>query len=555
MCILAASAGAAGAAQQSDSVTNTVTRPLGTTIGSKSLLDLKVGSLLEVAVLPDQLVSTIDDVKSTKKAQSSLCLATIKSGVAAIDSLDSALPCFNAANDGQQTVKGSALDLSTGSLQLPLVGGANAIDIKVVEHLLSAKLDNLGAVAGVGEILTRVNVAGLVKVELIKDDVVGNALATQADGVRSLKVEGGIKLLTLGDLLGLKSADLNGLPLGVLDKLADLLKLQVPGVGSDTDVVKAVTEILASIEAIKSVTTTDASAADKITRDVASVAGPVNSLAGAIPDLPVTKTKTLPTDSLLGLQVDETLAGLQSSLANVLNGLLGAVKAAADTPLVEVTGFNLDASTLAVANLADSKALANVELGKVKVLGTEILDANQLKGLVDTLNGILSVADIVGIKLELLEENAKVQAIDGYNVAESIASVLHLNVNPLGLFDGNGGLLSGLTAASAARGAGLPTGSVSTAALPANLLGLLSAPGGGLLDLRVAPVTSRSEFKAAAVTTGAPTTPGQPDSPVTVNQLPRTGAENNLFAAAAVVLMLLSLGIRRSLRRAEAITQ
>lgn len=567
-CILAASAGAAGA--QTSQPTTTVTKALGTTKGSFALVDVLIGSekanakLLQVRLLDDRTLGTIDDVKAKPAARSELIPLSISSdALPVLNQIGATLPRFTAAHDGQREVKSAALDLSTltGNTQLPVLG--SVLKGQVIPLGLTANLTDNLAKSSVSDKLLDVSVlSGIVGIKAVDNLTGANAAATVADGSRGTNI-GGVVVLDLPSILGAATngADLSNLNLEVVNNLLKLLKLenQVQLPTGSTDLLGAVNSLTKAITSLTNVTKTDAGTVDDLTKDVQPAASVVNTLNSTVKQLPVNSATKLATPVLLDKTVADTLATLQSTLGNVLGGALKTLSNP-NLKLLELTGADLSAATKAVDTLAGSAATADVKLGDIKVLGLNVLNTEQLLGVVNQLNSILGLAKPL-LDVQLLEKVTNVANVAGYNTATAEANVLRVTLNPLGLLGGSGNLLGGLTSAGALSSAGVNPASVlpvSSTATP-GLNGLLNLPAAVNalsqgLTLKLGTVQSASEFRAAS-TSAAPVAPAQPSNPVAVDTLPRTGAESNLFAAAAVVLMLLSLGIRRSLRRAEVVSE
>lgn len=556
MIAVLSSAGGAGAA----------TKGLGTSNASTSILSLQLGkdgSVLNLGVLVDKAVTTIDPKVASPHALSQLVPIQLTSEVLpALNAITAKLPTFESRQpDGQPKVSGSAIDLASASSAAPVPGLGGVLGGAVVPTSLTTALNDAGALSSLDASLVKLSVLkGVLGVESVKNGLGAGAAPASANADRGVNI-GAVSVLNLGELLEGLKLDLEKLPIPVISELVKTLK--VPGVTLPTgvtDVNAAVTQLLAAINQVTGTVAADPQILDDVVKQVDPVKNVVNGLPAV---LPVTDSLNLSKTVLLDKVVSDALATLQTTLTTLLDNALSAL---GNLKLLEVNGADVSVATKAVEDLTQSFATANGKVGDVKVLGLTLpgVDLLAVGNLVNTVTGTLgSVLSIIDpalkdlVKVSVLEKTTSVANADGYNRALAGLDVLKVQITPPPVL---GNLVSSLTGGNTSSvgtlsKAGVANPAASLPVLGTNMAALNALPNvsalGALADgavLRVGSIQSTSEFAAPAAPGVTPRVQ-QPDAPQVATELPRTGANTRAMAAAALVLALLAVGIRRSMRR------
>lgn len=557
------------------------TKGVGTSKATFSLVNLELGqagNLLNLRVLADDALSTIDSLLSTPNAFSKLAPLSLTSSVLpALNGVTAGLPSFESRSPGgNPEVKGSALDFSKSSANVPLLGALGGITGLIGGQLiptsLTSGLDDKGARSALDAALANLSVLnGVLSIKSVSNLLGTTAASPAATGDRGVKIDA-ISILNLGDLLKGLGLDLANLPLPILNDLLKNLNLlgNLPLAGAP-DLLSAVTNITGVIDGLLKTVTGSTGVVNEIVKTVPVVSGLVGGLPTQLPVLGSggKLTSLLPTANLL----EGTVGNLLTTLQGTLQGLLGgALNLLGNLPLLKLNGADVNVATKAGRTLEDSLATAVANIGGLNVLGIDLpgVDLAAVGNLVNTVTGLLSgvlgtidpgLAKLLDVKI--LGKSTDVSTAGGYNKASASFDILSLTVNPLaGLTGIVGGLLNaGSTNSPLALlgGAGVakPAAALPVVGGDMGLLnGLLNPTGlvGALtqgLSLRIGSMVSTSEL--AATTVDEPVAlPAAPIAPVT--ELPRTGADTGTVAALASLLAALALGARRWSRRTESPT-
>lgn len=553
------------------------TRGVGTSRSTFSLLSLDLGqggSLLNLDVLLDEALATIDQLVSTPNAFSKLLPVSLTSAVLpALNAVTAGLPSFESRTPGgNPDVKGSALDFAQSSNSIPLLGALGGVTGllggKLVPTSLTSALDDKGARSGLDAALANLSVLnGILSIKSVTNLLGTTAASPAATGTRAVGIDA-ISILNLGELLKGLGLDLVNLPLGILDGLLKNLNLLggLPLAGAP-DLLSAVGNITGVVDGLLKTLTGSTGIVGQIVKEVPVVSGLLGTLPTQLPVLGSSGnlTSLIQTNTLLTGTVGNLLSTLQGTLQGLLGGALNLL---GNLPLLSLKGADVNVATRAGRTLEDSAATAVANLGGASVLGIPLpgLDLAAIGGLVNTVTGIVSgvlggidpgLAKLLDIKI--LGKSTNVSTAGGYNKAQASFDVLSVSVNPpanlLGIV---GGLLgSGATSSPLAilGGAGVAQPAAALPLLGGNmglLNGLLNPTGlvGALvqgLSLKIGSVVSTSELAATTVADPAPVLPAPPVA--VVAELPRTGADTGGFAALAAFLAALSLGVRRWTRR------
>ncbi|MGH9163993.1 MAG: hypothetical protein ACRDZW_00560 [Acidimicrobiales bacterium] len=552
---------------------------VGTSAAKFSLVSLelgKAGSLLNLRVLADDALSTIDSLVSTPNAFSKLAPLSLTSQVLPVlNGLTASLPSFESRTPGGQgEVKGSALDFSQGSTGLPglgalggLGGVGGLLGGQLVPTSLTSGLDDKGARSGVDAALANLSILnGILNIKSVSNLLGTAAASPAATGSRGVKIDA-ISILNLGDLLKGLGLDMAGLPLGILDGLLKNLNLLggLP-LGGAPDLTSAIGQITGVLDPLLKTVTGSSGIVGQVVKQVPVVSGLLGNLPTQLPVLGSggALTSTVQTSSLL----DGTVGSLLSTLQGTLSGLLGgALNSLGGLSLLSLDGADVNVATKAARSLDDSTATAVAQLGGLNVLGLKLpgvdlaLVGNLVNTVTGTLGGVLSIIDPSFAKLldlKLLDKQTNVLAAGGYNKALASFDVLSLTVNPLAGLSGIVGNLLGAGKSSSPLAllgaAGVASPAAALPVIGGNMAGLngllnLGPLVGALtegLSLKIGSMTSNSELATAAA---APAIPDQPVPAPAVTELPRTGASTGTFAAVAAGLVALSLGVRRWSRR------
>lgn len=558
LCLTATIAGPSPAGAQT-------AQGVGTSRASHTLLGLQLGnagSLLNLGVLADSALSTIDIEQEPAHGVSRLVPVSLASGLLpGLSNLVSALPTFESRTPGgNPNVTGSALDLGgpSGLLGLPvgLLGGS------LIPTNLTSALDAEGARSGLDAKLADLSlVSGLLKIVSVNNKMGTAAALPAANGTRALGIDA-ISLLSLGDLLAGLNLDLAELPLGVVSGLLETLNVPLALPTGAADLQSAVDGLLGTITGILGQVTGNDALLSSIVGDVPAINGLLGGLPVALPLNGVNLTDISSLNLPLG-----TVEGLLTTLQDTLTNLLGtALNLLDDLTLLKLDGATIGATTKATDSLTSSVADVTGKLGGLTVLGIQLPGVDLLaigellNGVTSTLGNVLSVIDPSLkdlVHVGVLEKATSLTTANGYNQALAGIDVLNVKITPPAILQNLVGTLTGNTGLSSlgklqAAGVANPLGELPLLGSGAlNLGNLLNLPAtvGALtqgLTLKVGSVQSASQFKLAS----APA-PAVAAAPVPVAELPRTGGDTRTLGILAAGMAVLALGVRRWARRPE----
>lgn len=567
---------------------------VGTTTGELSLFSLDAGDLLRLDLLSDAGAANIDDATGPARAAAQIAALALESTAAGVAET---LPLLQVESTGDPAETSQAVT----PIDNPVLSGA------IAPLQLSALVDGGGATSLLSAGLGQIDVlSGILSLAGSSVDLGSTALLGDAAGSRGVDVDAltlldleallallGIPLtdLALDDLLGL----LDGLGLlGQLESVLGPLGIDIDGL--DTAQITALldTTVDGIVGEIDTVQATVEDVEDVIADLAAGVCDLTGPVTGVIDDLlgggNGSGTGTTTCQTLLGgaTATIDTLTDEVALLVDQVEDLLDEVLAILEAPLdllsgqalLSLDGLDVTVLTKATDDVATSVAEVTGTLGSLQVGGLPAIGALDLTAPTDQLNGLLGQAEaLIGevlapigggaladlVSLRSMQEATSVETTDAGGVV-STASFTGLDVQvlpalaeltallgTLGGTDSVGAILDGLDLP-------LPT----TGALEVVQLNqLLSTVTGGLpllaaledgLGLRVATLSQQSTFRpfaaSAPVAPGAPAAPAGPGAPA----LPRTGSDDALLLALAGAAVLVALGGRQLVRRADADT-
>ena len=498
---------------------------VGTALSSSSLLDVKLGSLLNLKLLADEARSTIDPSVAQPEAFSRLNALSLTTALPApLNNIS--LPVVESKSPGGAgSVDGPGLNLGTlAGLNLP-VGPALLGGLLSPAKLTSA-VDATGAKSGLTSGLGNVNlVGGLISATGLTSVLGTNAKGSVADGSRTMKA-GSINVLDLGALLNGLGLPLENLPISAVSNILKTLGVPVAGVPTGGSLNGVVGTLNATIDTVQ----------DQIDGTITTVVGTAaGSLLGTL-GLPIPDTgATLAT-------LNGVIDSVQGLISDVLTTALGVLDGVS---LLKVDGVEIGTTTRAADTVAGSAADIVAKIGAIKVgnLALPGLDlgatATQLNGVLDTVNGTLgSVLGAISpdlanlVKVNLFAKDPATGVTSGGGYIKSLAGVSALTasiVPPLNL----AGILGTLTAANGIGSA--ISGLGGTLPVLSNLMPALNQVLGGVTSV----LAEGATIKLASVTSGASFT-----TPVaaTNGALPRTGgtAQAALLGMALVIAAVAS---------------
>ncbi len=504
---------------------------VGTALSSSSLLDVKLGSLLNLKLLADEARSTIDPSVAQPEAFSRLNVLALTSALPAPLNNVSLPVVESRSPGGAPSVDGPALNLGTlGGLTLPvsLLGGV------VSPAKLTSGVDGAGARSGLTSGLGNVNLVGGLISATGLDSVLGtNANGSAADGSRTMKA-GAIDVLDLGALLNGLGIPLTNLPIGTVSEILNTLGVPVAGVPSSLDLAEFVGTLNETIDGLQA----QLAAASGGTLQT-PLPAPIADALGGLPGVLAVPVVGDPIATVNG--VIDTVQGL---LTTVLDN---ALKALDGLSLLKVSGIEIGTKTVAADTVAGSTAdivakLGGISLGGLSLPGLDLgATAAQVNGVLDTVNGTLgSVLGAISpdlanlVKVNLFAKDPGTGVTQGGGYIKSLAGVSALTASitpPLNL----AGIVGGLTSAGGIGS--LLTGAGGT--LPA--LSTLMPTLNGLLGGATSVLTQGASIKLASVTSGASFT-----TPVasTNGSLPRTGGTAQM-ALLGMALVIAAVASRR----------
>jgi hypothetical protein len=546
----------------------------GTGLISTSMLAVDLGDgLLGIRVLGDDTRSNLDKLQGVPEGATTLRPLEVTSAVAALSALNQALPTVGVRSQGPVDRKDN-IGVDLGSLGLTQV-----VDGQLVGGALAALVDAAGAKSSMLTDLTNLSlVGGLVDVNSISTVLGASALNDFTESGRLVDVDA-ISALNLGALLDGLGIALPNLSLaslaGLLDQLGELDAggevenlLDALGLASAGDAAGLTAVVNSLTTGIADATADLATLADTslvpVCDDIVPLPDPIAALVGVVSGTTcvdaVTAVTQRQTDGrtdlggLLGIGTvdDPDVGGIQD-----LPGLLEILD---DIELLSLEGVTagLDAKATDDINTSVAKvkaAIGDLTVGGLTVPGVDLLAgaqqlANVAGQVVGNVDDVLAMVDpdLAGlIAVDLLDTSGTgVSKQNGY--VRSVANLIGatVSINPPSDLATILSDLDGLTSVTELlSGAGVP------GVLPVlpnvagmNALETVLAAGGPVVQalaggatVRVAGVSATSTFLPAGATPAAPTP---------TSSLPRTGGDSGMLAMAAVLLIALAAGIRRT---------
>ncbi len=498
---------------------------VGTALSSSSLLDVKLGSLLNLKLLADEARSTIDPSVAQPEAFSRLNALSLTTALPGALSNISLPVVESKSPGGAASVDGPGLNLGTlAGLNLPvgpaLLGGL--LSPAKLTSAASGSEAHSGLTSGLGNVNL---VGGLISATGLTSVLGTNAKGTVADGSRTMKA-GAINVLDLGALLNGLGLPLANLPISAVSNILSTLGVPVAGVPTGGSLNGVVGTLNATIDTVQ----------DQIDGTINTVVGTAaGSLLGTL-GLPVPGVgATLAT-------LNGVIDSVQGLISDVLTTALGVLDGVS---LLKVEGVEIGTTTKASDTVAGSVADIVAKIGAIKVGGLALpgLDLGattaQLNGVLDTVNGTLGSVlggispDLANlVKVNLFAKDPATGVTSGGGYIKSLAGVSALTasiVPPLNL----AGILGTLTAANGIGSA--ITGLGGTLPVLSNLMPTLNGLLGGVTSV----LGEGATIKLASVTSGASFT-----TPVaaTNGALPRTGgtAQAALLGMALVIAAVAS---------------
>lgn len=521
---------------------------VGSGLVSSTLLGIDIGNLLNLDLLDDESLSTIDPANG--EPLSSAVFNPLKVASSVLGPLS--VGGVATSSTGAEDAKSVNHDVGASTIPLPIASG-------LLEGSLSSIVDGDGArsnlLAGIGDLDL---VGGLLGMGANPEAVTFTSTAApgNAGGVRGLDIPS-LELLNLGNLLAGIGLPLEDLPLtnlvGLLDGLGiESIPLSGGGEMATDEVITTVTGLVESLGVLDALPGDVALSPEDCTADLLPVAG---SLLGPILGGGDCDDGGLPVVGDLTNTVDGTLvADVVGLLEPILGGALPVLD---DLNLLEVGGITAGMQANATDSVDTSVAdvVANISSLKVAELDLlENLDLTQgldvLAGVSDTVSGLLnSGLGVEGLlDIDVLEITELIQPDGDYTNALSGLTALGVRLDPskiLGV-----GILQADSepTASSILGSGLPVLGGDMDLLGGALGGVTSILTEGL-GIEVGVMESQGFFTpVAALPPGIVPPAAQPVTPPADGTLPRTGADSALPAAMAVLLLGAAFGVRHLVR-------
>jgi hypothetical protein len=520
------------------------TTGVGTGSVRSTLLGVDIGSLLNLKVLDDQSLSTIDPVNGEPISSAVLNLLSVSSSVLG----DLALPLASTSTTGAEDRAEVNRSTAANGIPLPVANGLLTGTLSSIVNEDGARSSLLAGIGGEGLDL----VGGLLGLADAPEALTftTNAAPANAEGVRGLDIPA-IDLLNLGNLLAGIGLPLENLPLTDLVGLLEGLGIDSVLVGGEqvaTDqIVSTVTGLVSSLGVLPETgDLTTPISGGTVCEVVDGILDPVPTLGGIGAVVPeISDCAEVPT-----LETVPAVGELLTSVVDLLKPILGGVLPALDGfELLSVRDVKASMVATATDSLETSVADVVASIGSLKVANLSLFenldltkDLALISGLGDTiastLNSALGLSGLLDI--DLLKITEEVVADGGYNKALSSLTAVGVTVNPLvGILQTGSGEP---TASGILGGNGLTGGGI------LQLGGLLDGVASVLSDgvgINVGTLASEGAFRVAAL----PPTPVDPPKVSTPDgKLPRTGANTILPAAMAVLLAGAALGARRLAR-------
>ncbi|MBW3644800.1 MAG: hypothetical protein KY441_04770 [Actinobacteria bacterium] len=541
---------AAASAQEADAGAGAASG-VGTGSVRSTVLGVDVGSLLNLSVLDDQSISTIDPVNGEPISSAVLNLLSVNSSVLG----DLALPLASTSTTGAEDRAEVSRNTAANGIPLPVASGLLSGTLSSVVDEDGARSSLLAGISGDGLDL----VGGLLGLGNAPEAVTftTNAAPATAEGVRGLNIPA-LDLLNLGNLLAGIGLPLESLPVTDLVGLLEGLGIEGVLVGGEQmatgDLVATVNGLvgsLAPLDAADDAAPLDGGlcqTVDGMLKPLPLVGGIGSIIPGGNADTTCDDVLALPTESV------PVVGDLFDNVLDLLEPILGGVLPTLDGfELLSVRDVQAGMVAKATDSLETSVADVVASIGSLKVANLEVfenLDLTQdlalLNGLGDTigstLNSALGLSGLLDIDLLKITEEV---APDGdYTKALSSLTAIGVTVNPLvGVLQTGSGEL---TATDVLGGTGLTGGGMG---LLGGLLGGVTSVLSEGAGINVGTMASEGAFTAVAAL--PPTVVDPPKVATPDGKLPRTGADTALPAAMAVLLAGAALGVRRLARNEQ----
>ncbi|MBW3581406.1 MAG: hypothetical protein KY431_10255 [Actinobacteria bacterium] len=536
---------AAASAQEADAGAGA---GVGTGSVRSTLLGVDIGSLLNLSLLDDQSISTIDPVNGEPISSAVLNLLSVNSSVLG----DLALPLASTSTTGAEDRAEVSRNTAANGIPLPVASGLLSGTLSSVVDEDGARSSLLAGISGDGLDL----VGGLLGLGDAPEAVTftTNAAPATAEGTRGLNIPA-LDLLNLGNLLAGIGLPLESLPVTDLVGLLEGLGIDSVLVGGEQvatdDLVATVNGLVGSLAPLDAAD--DAAPLDGgLCETVDGLLEPLPLLGGtggigAIAPLEdCTELPALDPVPVVGDLLDNVLGLLEPILGGVLPTLDG-------FELLSVRDVQAGMVAKATDSLETSVADVVASIGSLKVANLEVfdnLDLTQdlalLSGLGDTISSTLNSAlGLSGLlDIDLLKITEQVTPDGDYTKALSTLTAIGVTVNPLvgALQTGSGEL----TATDVLGGSGLTGGGMG---LLGGLLGGATSVLSEGVGINVGTMASEGAFTAVAAL--PPTVVDPPKVATPDGKLPRTGADTALPAAMAVLLAGAALGVRRLARNEQ----
>lgn len=524
---------------------------VGSGLVRSTLLGVDLGDLINLDILDDESLSTIDPVNGEPVSSAVLNPVKLTSSVLGPLSLGTVATSTTGAEDRKSVDANTA-----GNIPLPVVSGLLSGD-------LSSIVDGEGArsslLAGIGGGLDLVG--GLIDLGKTPEAMTftTSAAPARAEGLRGLNIPS-LSLLNLGDLLEGLGLPLADMPLTDLTGLLEGLGIDSVLVGDDVLSTSEITEIVdglvGGLDVLEAVPTDelDLPLTDTLCGKLEGTVG--GALGGVLGGGGLGDDESCDTalDADGGVPVvGNLLENVDVLLEDILEGVLPTLDG---LNLLEVRDIKAGMVATATDSLDSSVADVVASIGSIKVANLDILDnidltkdLKVLSGLGDTISNLLNtglgLGDLLDIDVLKIEE---LVAPDGdYTKALSSLTALGVGLKPLSLV----GIASSHDEPTA-RGI-LGNVPLLGGADMLNLEGLLGGATSVLtkgLDIKVGHMASEGFFTpVAALTPNLVDPPKAPKASTTPDgKLPRTGGGSTVPAVLAVMLATTAVVIRRTVR-------
>ena len=525
---------------------------VGSGLVSSTLLGIDIGNLLNLDVVGDESLSTVDPANGEPISSAVFKPLKVTSSVLGEQSLGSVATSTTGVEDS----KSVSHSVGGGNIPLPVVSG-------LLRGTLSSIVDGEGArsnlLAGIGDLDL---VGGLVGMGANSEAVTftSNAAAGNAGGTRGLDIPS-LELLNLGNLLAGIGMPLEDLPLTDLVGLLDGLGIDsIPLVGGGTmptdDVVTTVTDLVESLELLDAVPVAEVT--EPLTSETCNLL-PADLLSPILGGATCDDATALPVVGELTNIVDGSVVdNIIDLLAPILGGALPVLD---DLNLLEVGGITAGMQATATDSVDSSVADVVAGITSLKVAELDVLEnleltqgLDVLTGVGDTVSGLLNTG--LGLEglldIDVLEITEIVQPEGDYTNAMSGLIALGVTLDPskilgVGILQAEKELTAGTV-----LGDGLPVLGGDMDLLGGALGGVTSILSEGL-GIEVGVMESEGFFTpVAALPPNIVPPAAQPVTPPADGTLPRTGADGAVPAAMAVLLLGAAFGVRRLLHTQRA---